>query len=230
MAASWMCSGVLKSGWPMPRLMMSRPCAASAFARASTAKAFSSPMRSKFATVFSMAVPRMVFFAPELSASGRENQIGGGPSGVRGQVAQRARRGAQNLENHRGRPAEQEHAVHRRDRAEHAPLRVRENVAIAERRVVDEGEIEAVAEGHEIDQAINEGPHRYLDRVRDQQHKDGGRHDGDVMPYGAQTRGRMRSAPRRGDDPGHDRGVDRDVDEAADGADGELAGHGMRHR
>src|SRR5436190_20962586 len=59
MAASWMCSGVLKSGWPMPRLMMSRPCAASAFARASTAKAFSSPMRSKFATVFSMAFPRL---------------------------------------------------------------------------------------------------------------------------------------------------------------------------
>src|SRR3954465_5750204 len=49
-----MCSGVRKSGCPMPRLMMSRPCAASAFARASTAKAFSSPMRSKAAMVFSM--------------------------------------------------------------------------------------------------------------------------------------------------------------------------------
>src|SRR3978361_472853 len=47
-------SGVRKSGWPIPRLMMSRPCAASALARASTAKAFSSPMRSKLATVFSM--------------------------------------------------------------------------------------------------------------------------------------------------------------------------------
>src|SRR5688572_15795451 len=46
-----MWSGVRKSGWPMPRLMMSRPCAASALARASTAKAFSSPMRSKAATV-----------------------------------------------------------------------------------------------------------------------------------------------------------------------------------
>src|SRR3954470_22814116 len=57
MAASAMWSGVRKSGWPMPRLMMSRPWAASAVARASTAKAFSSPMRSKFATVFSMAFP-----------------------------------------------------------------------------------------------------------------------------------------------------------------------------
>jgi hypothetical protein len=35
--------------------MMSRPCAMSAFARASTAKAFSSPMRSKAEIVRSMA-------------------------------------------------------------------------------------------------------------------------------------------------------------------------------
>src|ERR1043165_605741 len=53
-----MCSGVRKSGWPMPRLMMSRPCAASALARASTANAFSSPMRSNAAMVFSMDFPR----------------------------------------------------------------------------------------------------------------------------------------------------------------------------
>src|SRR5690242_496412 len=51
-------SGVRKSGWPMPRLMMSRPCAASILARASTANAFSSPMRSKAAMVFNMAFPR----------------------------------------------------------------------------------------------------------------------------------------------------------------------------
>src|SRR5262245_52664781 len=38
----------------MPRLMISRPCAASWVARASTANAFSSPMRSKAATVRSM--------------------------------------------------------------------------------------------------------------------------------------------------------------------------------
>src|SRR4051812_37355619 len=50
-------SGVRKSGWPIPRLMMSRPWAASALARASTAKAFSSPMRSNAAMVFSMGFP-----------------------------------------------------------------------------------------------------------------------------------------------------------------------------
>src|SRR5215471_8442549 len=38
----------------MPRLIMSRPCAASALARASTAKAFSSPIRSKAAIVRSI--------------------------------------------------------------------------------------------------------------------------------------------------------------------------------
>src|SRR6516164_1483331 len=47
-------SGVRKSGWPMPRLMMSRPCAASVVARARTANAFSSPMRSKARTFFSI--------------------------------------------------------------------------------------------------------------------------------------------------------------------------------
>src|SRR5215470_14041402 len=52
-----MWSGVRKSGWPMPRLMMSRPWAASSVARASTAKAFSSPMRSNAAMVFSMGLP-----------------------------------------------------------------------------------------------------------------------------------------------------------------------------
>src|SRR5215472_16929754 len=47
----------------MPRLMMSRPCAASCTARASTAKAFSSPIRSKAATVFSMAFPGIGYAA-----------------------------------------------------------------------------------------------------------------------------------------------------------------------
>src|SRR5262249_23318578 len=42
----------------MPRLMMSRPCAASCMARARTANAFSSPIRSNAATVLSMAVPQ----------------------------------------------------------------------------------------------------------------------------------------------------------------------------
>src|SRR5579885_523581 len=51
-------SGVRKSGWPIPRLMMSRPWAASTLARASTAKAFSSPIRSKAAAVFSIGHSR----------------------------------------------------------------------------------------------------------------------------------------------------------------------------
>src|SRR5215469_10124213 len=38
-----MCAGVGKSGWPMPRLMIDRPCASSALARASTSKAVSVP-------------------------------------------------------------------------------------------------------------------------------------------------------------------------------------------
>src|SRR5664279_4006360 len=80
-------SGVRKSGWPMPRLMMSRPCAIRALARASTAKAFSSPMRSKAAIVFNMASlpgdgphrqdrrPRSRFDA-QFTRLVRENQIG----------------------------------------------------------------------------------------------------------------------------------------------------------
>src|SRR5262245_18537889 len=57
-------SGVRKSGWPMPRLMISRPWATRALARASTAKAFSSPMRSKAGTVFSMGWPWSCPHAP----------------------------------------------------------------------------------------------------------------------------------------------------------------------
>src|SRR5208337_1287950 len=46
-AASTICGGVLKSGCPMPRLMMSRPRRCKSAALARTAKAFSSPMRAK---------------------------------------------------------------------------------------------------------------------------------------------------------------------------------------
>src|SRR5215210_3145287 len=51
-----MCGGVGKSGCPMPRLTMSRPREASSVARASTAKAFSSPMREKAGTMGCMAL------------------------------------------------------------------------------------------------------------------------------------------------------------------------------
>src|SRR5271165_2006117 len=46
-AASTICGSVLKSGCPMPRLMMSRPRRCKSAALARTAKAFSSPMRAK---------------------------------------------------------------------------------------------------------------------------------------------------------------------------------------
>ncbi len=48
------------SGWPMPRLITSRPWAARAWARARTAKAFSSPMREKAGTTCSISALRAV--------------------------------------------------------------------------------------------------------------------------------------------------------------------------
>src|SRR3569832_1801494 len=67
-------SGARKPGWPIPRLMMSRPCAASALARASTAKAFSSPMRSKASIVFSMGRVPAGVNGRQFTRSGDENQ------------------------------------------------------------------------------------------------------------------------------------------------------------
>src|SRR5882672_474423 len=52
-----MCSGVRKSGCPIPRLITSCPCAESSDARASTAKAFSSPSRSNPATGRTICTP-----------------------------------------------------------------------------------------------------------------------------------------------------------------------------
>jgi hypothetical protein len=51
---------------------------------------------------------------------------------------------AEDLEDHRGRPAEHQHAVHRSNRAKQQPLLGRRDVAIAERRVVHESEIHEV--------------------------------------------------------------------------------------
>src|SRR4029453_10871834 len=63
----------------MPRLMMSLPSAASAVARASTAKAFSSPSRSKAAIVWSIFPPHLVLaHAPEVEFLGRIMQIHAG--------------------------------------------------------------------------------------------------------------------------------------------------------
>src|SRR6478735_8326496 len=57
MAASTICWGVLKSGWPMPRLTMSLPCRCRSAARASTSKAVSVPRRFRLSTSCSMAFP-----------------------------------------------------------------------------------------------------------------------------------------------------------------------------
>src|ERR671930_291762 len=101
MAASTMKSGVRKSGWPMPRLMMSRPCAASALARASTAKAFSSPMRSNAAMVFSMGF-------------GVASRNDGGESSSGGVFAGQMNVGhLHDLEDDGDRPADQEEPVER---------------------------------------------------------------------------------------------------------------------
>src|SRR3954451_10973360 len=72
-----MWSGVRKSGWPMPRLMMSRPWAASALARASTAKAFSSPIRSNAAMVFSIRTPYQFYCLDQCALVQRPPSTGG---------------------------------------------------------------------------------------------------------------------------------------------------------
>src|SRR5262245_14672756 len=57
MAASTMWLGVLKSGWPMPRVTMDLPWRSSSAARASTSKAVSVPKRARLSTSCSMAFP-----------------------------------------------------------------------------------------------------------------------------------------------------------------------------
>src|SRR5271166_2350048 len=89
-AASTICGGVLKSGCPIPRLMMSRPCRCNSAALASTAKAFSSPMRAKAGlTAIKAEAPDKAAFlakaramskgliARSVKACAAEEQIGG---------------------------------------------------------------------------------------------------------------------------------------------------------
>src|SRR3954470_10200140 len=216
MAASWMCSGVLKSGWPMPRLMMSRPWAASAFARASTAKAFSSPMRSKFATVFSMAFPS---FRRPLPASGSEQ------SSTACAIASALvlviqpfdlhLGHAHHLEDDRNRPADQQQAVERRDRADQALALGRHRIAVAEGGVVLERELER-CRGAEMDtgEIIVERPHADLADMRDHQadHRDSeqrGEAEERMQMIGA-IRGMAR---RLDDDAGHER-MDPEIEKA----------------
>src|SRR5438045_2264615 len=162
MAASTMWSGVRKSGWPMPRLMMSRPCAASALARASTAKAFSSPMRSKAAMVRSMVFSRAGSLTPNLpnGAFPRKRQSRGHVSDLHfaalGSPPSRGRAGcgamasgfalvvasdlqfrhAHHLEDDGDRPADQQKPVERGDRPDQAAALGGNRITVAKRRVV----------------------------------------------------------------------------------------------
>src|SRR5262249_40160882 len=131
-------SGVRKSGWPIPRLMMSRPCAASALARASTAKAFSSPMRSKAAMVRSMAYSPVSLppFAPAAAAAST--------GAILTIAADRQLGHTHHLEDHGDRPSDQQQPVERDDRAEQPPAVNRQRVAVAERGVVLERKLELV--------------------------------------------------------------------------------------
>src|SRR3954467_4296838 len=104
----------------MPRLITSRPCAINALARASTAKAFSSPMRSKAAMVLSMASLPGTAFAPAAGAA----------STIAFVVAPDLQlRHPHNLEKDRDRPADQEQPVERRDRSNQAVTADRDGVA-----------------------------------------------------------------------------------------------------
>src|SRR5262249_17053696 len=118
-----MCSGVRKSGWPMPRLTMSRPCAASAVARASTAKAFSSPIRSKAEIVFSMRFPACVIRAEPFSEADLRHP--------------------HHFKDDGNGPSDQQEPVERHHRPDQPPAFGGDNVAIAQRHIILEGEFEA---------------------------------------------------------------------------------------
>src|SRR5262249_12289817 len=155
-------SGVRKSGWPMPRLMMSRPWAISALARASTAKAFSSPMRSKAAIVFSMALSPNVL-RPLLT-------VAGVPAST-GVAADPEFRHPQHLEDDGDRPSDQKQAVQRGDRDVEAFIAGGQRVAVAERGVVLERELENTDwRGCDSPGRVEHRPHRDLDEVRAHQH------------------------------------------------------------
>src|SRR5438128_8347698 len=152
----------------MPRLMMSRPCWLSAVARASTAKAFSSPIRSKSATVRSIGVSSSVVI-PGRRAGGEPGihnhkrsefaRPGVMDPGSRGlwRLGRDDTEGsafllviqpgdphlghAHHLEDDRDRPTDQQQAVERRDRPDQPFARARNRIAVAERGVILEGEL-----------------------------------------------------------------------------------------
>src|SRR5205085_3140846 len=136
-----MWSGVRKSGWPMPRLMMSRPCAASALARASTAKAFSSPMRSKAAMVRSMACPciedmRLISPSAHPDASGISGGERDGSAFILVVAPDLQFGHPHHLEDDGDRPADQQQPVERGDWPHQAAAFGGDGIAVAERGVV----------------------------------------------------------------------------------------------
>src|SRR5262249_17389794 len=78
-----MCSGVEKSGWPIPRLIIERPCASSALARASTSNADSVPSRPMRPAICNMLAPPLAM-PPSISITAGDCQeapalsLGGG--------------------------------------------------------------------------------------------------------------------------------------------------------
>lgn len=107
---------------------------------------------------------------------------------------------AQHLENDRRRPAKQQHAIHRRHRSEQAPSHDRRDIAITERRVVDESEIEKIgAFGRCIDLPISDRPDDHLCHVRSHQHQHRrDHHTNQVPPRAEHTRGRAGDTDRGG--------------------------------
>jgi taurine transport system permease protein len=130
--------------------------------------------------------------------------------------AVRRHRPAQHFEDDGRRPAEQQHAVHRGHRSEQLPFR--RDVAIAERCVVHEGEIdEAATRRHRAGDQIGQRPDQYLAGMRghQHQHRRDHHHDQERRPVGVVDRARPLRHPY---DRGHDQGVDRDVAGADGGA------------
>jgi len=134
-------------------------------------------------------------------------------------------RSAQHLEHDRGRPPEEQHAVHRRHGAEQLPPLHWGDVAVSERRVVDECKVhEIAAGGRRVHNRVRPGPDDYFKRMRP--HQD--RHDRNH--HGGQEQGWIWSLLRACDlgDPnydGHDQGMDRDVDRAHAAPQQELSQH-----
>src|SRR5690242_10870602 len=97
----------------MPRLMTSRPWAASALARASTANAFSSPIRSNAAIVLSIANSSLVCS----DSAGVQTQS----STTISFLAELQFRHAQHFKDYRDRPTDQQQAIERSDRPGETP-------------------------------------------------------------------------------------------------------------